>query len=264
MAVLAMSAVANAGTMYAWLVIDPTTTAGAGIAAIPGGGSNMVVSSSRSGAGTFHLYAVDDTDGSAGIRSFQVKINGTVSGVLNRSATGNFDTEANYGDGAPSNVGLDLNRPVVLPLLTGAQSPSNTKQIDGFGISASNFQLKTSAGSYQATPISGQWGLYAPTDGPTSGAVFATGHIRNAILLGEGQYTGAAPTIDITTDFAANGTGFTSWTAAGFPGAGSFTTAVGTNNVLSNTNPFVPEPATLTLVGLGIAGIGGIARRRRS
>jgi hypothetical protein len=212
MAVLAMSAAANAGTVYTYLVIDPATTAGAGIAPIAGGGASMIVSSSKSGAGTFHLYAVDDADGSAGLRSFFVKINaaagGTVTGVLNRSTTGTWDTEPNFGDGSPSPAGFDFNH-VTTPLLSGVQSPSNTVQISGFGISAGNLQAATSAGSWSANPTSGQWGNYA--DPKTSGQVGATGHIRNAILLGEGNYTGGAPTIDTTTTFENGGTGGSYW-----------------------------------------------------
>jgi len=263
-AVLALAATANAGSVYVYVVTDPATTAGAGIVAIPGGGANMAVSSNKSGAGSFQVYAVDDADGSAGLRSFFMKLNGTVSGVLNRSPNANFDTDPTYGDGTQSNVGFDFSR-TTTPLLGGVQSPGNTVQVGGFGQTASNFQLKTSAGSYQAAPTSGQWGLYSPAVGITSGVVAASGHVRNAILLGEGLYTGAAPTVDITTAFDAGGTGFSYFFANGFPAAGSDTVAVGTTQTLQNINPFgaiVPEPATLTLVGLAVLGFCGIGRRR--
>lgn len=271
LAVLALAASANAGTVYTWLVIDPPTTAGAGGAALPSAGQNLAVSSSRSGAGSYHLYAVDDADGSAGLRSFFVKLNpgagGTLGASNNRSPLGNFDTEATYGDGVPSNIGFDTARNAA-PLFTGTQGPGNSVQIDGIGITAGSFAGEApTIGSWQSAPTSGQWGNYAAGDGPTSGVVTATGHVRNAIFLGEGLYTVAPPTIDLTTTFDANGTGFNLWVAQGFPNSGSTTVAVGsTGNTLANVNPFgavIPEPATVTLIGLALVGFSGLVRRRR-
>jgi hypothetical protein len=249
----------QAGAMYVYLVVDPPTTAGAGIAPILGGGSTMVVSSTRSGPGTWHLYAIDDTNGSAGIRSFFVKLNGSVLSVSNRSPLGNWDDQPTYGDGTEHPVGFDNVR-TTTPLLGGSLSPTDSPQIGGYGITAGNFQAATSAGSWQATPTSGQWGNYA--DPGTSGSVPATGHVRNALFLGEGLYTGAAPTVDITTSFSNGGTGFSSWIAAGFPNAGSFTTAVGTVNQLVSVSS--PEPRSFFLLGLALVGFGGMVGRRRS
>src|SRR4051812_45532829 len=69
-AILVNLGIANAGPMYVFIVADSPTTAGAGIAPVNG----MGVSSSKSGPGTFQLYAVDDTDSSFGIKSYQVKL----------------------------------------------------------------------------------------------------------------------------------------------------------------------------------------------
>jgi hypothetical protein len=54
-AVMAMAATASAGSIYVCVVADPPSTAGAGVPPIAGGVSNMVVSSSRSDVGTFHV-----------------------------------------------------------------------------------------------------------------------------------------------------------------------------------------------------------------
>lgn len=195
----------------------------------------MVVTTTRSGPGTFHVYAVDDADGSAGICSFFVKLNGTVSGVLNRSPFANYDTDPVYGNGTQSYIGFDSAR-TTTPILGGSQGPTNIPQIGGFGITAGNFQAVTNAGSYQAAPTSGQWGNYV---GGNSGiTIFQSGHTRYPLFLGEGLYTGAAPTVDITTPFDQNGTGFNVWNASGFPNSGSTTVAAGTFfQTLSNNPP---------------------------
>jgi hypothetical protein len=194
-----------------------------------------------------------------------VKLNGSVSAVLNRSPNTQWDDDPSFGNGSgPFIAGFDLDR-TTTPLLGGSQSPTDNPQIGGFGITASNFQAKTNAGSYIATPTSGRWGVYALGEGITSGIVTNTGHFRSAILLGEGNYSGAAPTVDVTTPFSSGGTGFNSWVAAGFPNSGSITTAVGTINDLKNFDPWLdPEPATLTLVALAVVGFGGMVGRRRS
>lgn len=258
---LATACVAQAGTLYVYLTIDPTSTAGAGIAPVSGGGTNLVVNSTRTGSGTWHLYAVDDTLSSNGIRSFNVKLNNATT-IINRSTTGSWDDDPSFGNGSgPFGVGFNSvrsatnNNPI-----GGGQDVTNTVQIGGMGVVASNLQAQTNAQSYSGV-TSGQWGNY--NDGVAeAGTVAATGHVRNAILLGEGTYTGVAPTVDITTLVGNGGTAFGVWNP-GLAGSTAVSAAGGVDS-LSNTNPFVPEPATVSLLGLALLGAYGFIRRRHA
>jgi hypothetical protein len=249
----------HAGTVYLNMVIDPPTTAGAGVPA----SSGFVVNSSRSGFGTWHLYAIDDAVGSAGIRSFFIKLNGTTPAINNRSPITQYDDDATFGAGdGPFNAGFNDVR-TTTPIIGAGQGATNPNAVAGFGISAGNFSTVPGALSFNAT-TSGQWGNYAVGEGFISGIIPATGHLRNAVFLAEGTYTGAAPTVDITTPFANGGTGVNLWNATGFPNNGSFTVAAGTAQQLSNVGFFIPEPTTLALIGIACAGLEFRSRRRAS
>jgi hypothetical protein len=255
------ASVARAGAVYLWLVVDPATTAGAGVPTIASHGSQLAVNSSRSGAGSWHLFALDDADNSAGIRSFSIKLIGTVSSILNRSPT----TSWNDIDDVSSNAGFNDLR-TTTPTIGAGQGPTNPVQIPGFGQTASNFGAQLPAATSFAVTTSGRWGTYAAADGFTSGLVTATGHFRNAVFLAEGLYTGAAPRIDTTTPIGAGGTAVNVWNAAGFPNSGSTTvTALTGTNTVKDFDPWQdPEPASLILVGLAVFGFGGLVGRRRS
>src|SRR5215212_6032373 len=85
------------GQMYLFLAIDPPTTAGAGIP-VSGG---FTVTSFRSGAGSFHLYASDDVAGSYGIATYNIKLIGTFTALNNRSSDSDwFDLDGfSYSEG---------------------------------------------------------------------------------------------------------------------------------------------------------------------
>lgn len=268
LALFGMAAAAQAGPMFVYIVVDPTTTAGAGV---PGAGG-FSVTSSKSGAGKFQVYAVDDIAGSNGIKSYQVKINGTLTSLLNRTTTGAWnDTDA---AGPYAEAMNDVRTATAgTGITSGGQNPTNPFFVKGFGISAGNLVASNTAGAPNFDPTSttaatsGQWGVYSAvnaampnnaglTSGPTDPSKGASGAVRNAFLLAEGDYTGAAPTIDLQT---AGGTSFNYFTSAsGTSGAAAVAPQI------SAVNPFgVPEPATVTLLGLAFVGGLGLVRRRR-
>jgi hypothetical protein len=217
---------AQAGPVYMFLVVDPATTAGAGVASSDG----FSVNSNRSGPGTWHLYAVDDLADSYGIRSFNVKLNpgegGTIPIVTNRSPLTSWDDDPTFGSGTgPFCTGFNDIRTNANTSISGAQGVLNNAPIGGFGISASNFQQSTPGQSFSGT-TNGQWGTYA--DAFTSGYLGNTGEMRNALFLGEGTYTGAAPTVDVSTS---SDSGVNYWADAGLNRS---TSAL----ELSSSNPF--------------------------
>jgi hypothetical protein len=255
---LSSATIAQSGPMYVWVVADPGSTAGAGVPAQNG----MTVTSSKTGAGKFQVYAVDEVDGSFGIKVFNVKLNGTITTFLNRSPSGAW----NDTDGAgPYAQGFNDIRTAnaATGITSGGQSPTNPYFVKGFGISASNFvAADASAPNWDSSSTtqaaSGRWGTYSATLGAvTSGVVPGSGHFRNAILLAEGDYTGAAPTIDLVTPASSGGTVFSVLTSA----TGGSAATVGTISSVAILS--FPEPAALVLVGLAAAGMGGLIGRRR-
>lgn len=247
---------AQAGPMYIFLHINPPTTAGFGVPAANG----MTVTSSKFGAGTFQLYAVDDVAGSFGIRSYSIKLNGTITTFLNRSPNAiwtDIDEEL-----FPEGFNAFRTTVAATGTVSAAQGPTNPMFIGGFGISASNFVAANPSANTTTQSSSGRWGVYSASYYPfsTSGYVSASGHFRNALLLAEGNYTGAPPTVNLTTPPGEGGTSVTYFTQNPSQGI-----AVATATSYSSDVPFAiddPEPATVTLVGLAFFGLIGLVRKR--
>jgi len=252
LAALLFASGANAAVIYG-LVKDPSTTAG------------LNSSSNRSGAGTWHLYAVD-TSADSGISSFDALVasTGGLVSATNRAPQTNYDQD---GGGTPGPAGFTLLRQTLgngtaTVELTGAQptppsanSGSNVGNdyfpISGFGQNTGTFAAK------YANPILGpttgaQWGTYSDPELLGPEAVTANPSGKKWVFLGEGTYTGQLliPTGSTTTyqDFA---TTFASTPPTGGT-TGTFLTAGGT----------IPEPTTLSMFGLAMVGSMGLFRRR--
>ena len=111
-AIGSFAATSQAGYVYLGLIVDPPTTAGAGIPTIARANSTgtFSVTSNKSGAGSWHLYALDTGGDSFGISYFSIQLNGTLSNVFNRSPIASFDTldDEGNGTGGSGNAGFSL------------------------------------------------------------------------------------------------------------------------------------------------------------
>ena len=209
-AIGSFAAASQAGYVALSLIVDPPTTAGAGIPTIARANSTGIfsVTSNKSGAGSWHLYALDTGGDSFGIAYFSIQLSGgvTSSSVLNRSPIADFDTlddQGNSVENASGHAGFSLNllRSGVgsnprIPV-QGAQEVGSVYRIGGLGQTASNFNntpnlpAVPSGGSRPWSGVtSGQWGNYA-----TDLDSFSPGG-RKWLFLGEGNYTGNRPAID--------------------------------------------------------------------
>jgi hypothetical protein len=252
MATMLVASSVNAAVIIG-MTVNPTTTAGAN--------SN----SSRSGVGTFHIYAIDNTPGSSGISSFDVTLASTGGNMAanNRAPKTSYDAD---DQGTAVGAGFSLlnqtlgnNTPLVeltgaLPTPPSADSSAN-KGVDYFPISGYGQTTGTFAAAYPKTilgPTTGSaWGTYTDADltSPIALNVNPTG--LKWVFLGEGTYLGGQPGIPTgvgsTTVFSNFSTNFASVVPAG-----------GTSFV----NLSVPEPASIALLGLAFVGSFGFLRRR--
>lgn len=188
------SSITYAGNVFVALVIDPATTAFSGIPA-SGGFSGT---STLSGSGTWHVYAVDDIGNDFGISGILVKLlpgpGGAIPIIRNRLPFTYWDDDPSFGSGnGPFSTGMNAARAIQGNSIGGIQNASGNitiPRIGGMGQSSGDFSLVTGAQSFSDT-VSGQWGSYA--DFPA--VDFGSG-LRRALFVAEGTYTGLRPTID--------------------------------------------------------------------
>src|SRR5262249_6274598 len=159
---------AYAGNMYLYMVVDPATTAGAGVAA----SGSFSVQSNRSGSGTWQLYAVDDIAGSFGIAQVKAQLTGTTPIITNRVTQTLYDTDDDSGDKAGFTLLRSANN--ANPVTASQELPgSQPFFVGGFGITAGNYTAALSAQSptgFSGT-TNGQWGNYSSSNAATQGNV---------------------------------------------------------------------------------------------
>jgi hypothetical protein len=177
--VVISASAAKAGPLFVFVVQDPTYTAGAGVAPVSG----MTVTSTRSGTGTWHLYAVDDGTTTFGIRNYSITLAGA-SAINHRSPFGSYIDE----NGDTQAVGFnDLRSGTNVNPIVAGQGLVNPTRIGGLGQTAGDFPSKISNEQSVSQTSSGQWGLYADIPAvPIISGPGASGQVRNALFIAEG------------------------------------------------------------------------------
>jgi hypothetical protein len=244
LAALIMASSANAGVIVG-LLLNPASTAGGG------------ATSTRLGNGSWQLYALDDSSTDFGISSYNIAMSGTTA-LNHRSPVSTIDDV----NGDPQSAGFNLLRTGtnVNPIQGSQGLPGTTPfLITGFGQTASDFITKSTAIDPSAVTVgpttSGVWGNYnspvlsSPTlltgqGFPAAAALVAAG--KKWVFIAEGL--GPVNVTDVASAV------ITVYSTSGGQSAAATTSII---HLVDS-----PEPGTLTLVGLAVAGGIGFIRRR--